>query len=218
MLLVFSFGFFFLGRFLYKKEKGERYSLLSDFPFELFPRGKDGGAIYLRILYGLALASSLGLPYYFAASFFSLPEGIFLLGLLSAIFLLGKGISLLFLSFLPAYYHKAHIALDAISFSLSGISLFISGYFLFKLNGPFHRASFFLAIAAMVIALLIILMMCSPRFSSWVKIGKEGDEGEVKAKRPRFFLLAASEWGLYALTLFGDVLLYLSLGFLLLDI
>ncbi|MEE3427191.1 MAG: hypothetical protein VZR55_04835, partial [Candidatus Enteromonas sp.] len=61
------------------------------------------------------------------------------------------------------------------------------------------------------------LLMLSPRYKDWVKLSNQEEGGEVVVKRPRFFILAASEWLLYLLSLLGDLLIYLSIGFLLLE-
>ena len=218
VLLAFSLLFIFLGRFGYQKENEETYRFRSMFPFEIFPRDNVKAGNAIKGVYLLASIASLGIAYYFVSSFFLSPRGIFVLGLFASILLLGKSVSLGFLLILPAYYHKAHNVLDALSFSLSALSTFVSGYYLFKVNGVLHGVSFVLSIIAMAVGLLILFMMLSPRYKDWVKLDKREDNGSVKVERPRFFLLAASEWAMYALTLLGDVFLYLSLGFLLFNI
>ncbi|MEE3402406.1 MAG: hypothetical protein VZR76_05325, partial [Candidatus Enteromonas sp.] len=133
--LLFSFLLFlFSGRFVSEKANKEPYSLLRDFPFEIFPKENRKESNILKVMYLIYAVIGLGLVYLFASSFFVLPSPLTSLGLVAALVLLARAIVSFALILLPAYYHKAHIKLDALGYSLSVVSAIVSGLFIVRIN------------------------------------------------------------------------------------
>ena len=202
------------GPLFFKKRIGRGYSFFSDFPFELFDGAEQTGKGLTRFFGGafLLLDFASVLLLINALSFY--PHGVLYLALLAAFFHIARVMFLFFLFLLPARYNKPHVKAVALYFVSALLSTVGEGIFLIRYSagrgGPLTMA--FLLIA---MGLTYGFLMANPRFSSWAKMNSEQDDhGEVIVKRPRFFLLAYSEW----LAVLLDFLsaLFLDLGFLLL--
>ncbi len=211
--LLFSFLLFlFSGRFASEKANKEPYSLLRDFPFEIFPKENKKESNILKVMYLIYAVIGLGLVYLFASSFFVLPSPLTSLGLVAALVLLARAIVSFALILLPAYYHKAHIKLDALGYSLSVVSAIVSGLFIVRINSQPIGVSSVFGFVAEALGLILALSMLSPRFKDWVNYSAKEENGEILVSRPRFFILAAGEWFLYLMNVAVDVILYISIG------
>ena len=134
------------------------------------------------------------------------------LGLVAALVLLARAIVSFALILLPAYYHKAHIKLDALGYSLSIVSAIVSGLFIVRINSQPIGVSSVFGFVAEALGLILALSMLSPRFKDWVNYSAKEENGETLVSRPRFFILAAGEWFLYLMNVAVDVILYISIG------
>ena len=206
-LFLSFFLFCLLGPLFYKKRNGESYSYLSHFPFELFDGKEDGRNNLLRVFGGGFLLFDLLSALLLLDAFFFYPHGVFYLALLASFLHLSRVVLLFFLLILPARYNKAHVMVVALYFVLASLSSAIEGIFLIRYSSG-YGPSFAMAFALIGISIAFLFLMANPRFSQWARLAAEKDQsGEVIVKRPRFFLLAYSEW----LGILFDVLSSLSL-------
>lgn len=217
--LLFSFLLFvFSGRFVFEKANSRPYSLLRDFPFEIFPKEKQNESNILKIIYLIYAIFGLGVVYLFESSFFVLPGPLTSLGLFAGVLLLARAIASFALILLPAYYHKTHIKLDAVAYSLSVVSAIVSGLFIVRINSQPIGVSSILGFISEGLGLVLAISMLSPRFRDWVNYSVKEENGETLVSRPRFFILAAGEWLLYLVNVAVDVILYISIGLYILGI
>lgn len=203
-----------LGPLFFKKRIGRPYSYLSDFPFELFIGKDDGGKAATRIYAGAFLLFDLLSALFLFDAFLSYPRGVLYLALLAAFFHIARVILLFFMLILPASYNKPHVKVVVLYFMAASLSSVLEGLFLFRYSTG-EGISFILSFVLMGLGLLYGFLMANPRFSSWAKLHSEQNAaGEVLVKRPRFFLLAYSEWLGILLCLLSDVVLLLAFLFL----
>ena len=217
--LLFSFLLFvFSGRFVFEKTYSRPYSLHSDFPFEIFPKEKAKEANILKVIYLIHAILELGIVYLFASAFFAYPSILTGYGLFAAILLLARAVASFSLLVLPAYYHKAHIKLDAVAYSLSIVSAIVSGLFIVRINSQPIGVSSIFGFISEGLGLILAISMLSPRFRDWVDYSAREENGETLVSRPRFFILAAGEWLLYFVNVAVDAILYISIGLYILGI
>ncbi len=208
--LAFSFlAFVFFGPLFFRKRIGRKYSYFSDFPFELFDGAESNGKLLTRIFGGAFLLFDLVAAMFLVDAFVFYPHGVFFLALLAAFFHLARVILLFFLMILPARYNKPHILVVALYFVSAALSYILEGIFLIRYSngdgGPMAMALLLIAFGA-----IDLFLMANPRFGEWAKMASEQmADGEVVVKRPKYFLLAYSEW----LGILLDALASLSLLF-----
>ncbi|MBO4541123.1 MAG: hypothetical protein J5736_04025 [Bacilli bacterium] len=202
------------GPLFFKKRIGRGYSFFSDFPFELFDGAESTGKGLIRFFGGGFLLMDFCIGLFLVNAFSFYPHGVFVLALIAAFFHFTRVILLFFLFLLPARYNKPHVKVVTLYFVFAALSSILEGIFMIRYaagrGGPLTMA--FLLIA---LGLAHGFLMANPKFASWAKMNSEQDEqGEVIVKRPRFFLLAYSEWLAVLFDLLSTV--FLDLGFLLL--
>ena len=193
-LLLFFSGLVFFGPLFFKKRIGRGYSFFSDFPFELFDGAESQGKGLTRFFGAAFLLVDFASGIFLVNAFTFYPHGVLYLALIAALFHFARVMLLFFLFILPARYNKPHVKLVALYFVFAVLSSAIEGIFLIRYSsgrgGPLTMA--FLLIA---LALANLFLMANPRFYEWAKMASEqSDSGEVIVKRPKYFLLAYSEW------------------------
>lgn len=117
----------------------------------------------------------------------------------------------LLLVFIPLSKGKAHIVAVCISFMLVFISngvLAIGSYRYFnRVNLAYGLVSF---IISALICLFVFVMIMNPKLTKWsTMIEKKQDDGTIVYERPKYFVLAFSEW----LLIFANLLTLLSYFF-----
>lgn len=207
-----SLGFcFYFGTSSFKKTHKASYSLLSDFPFELF-EAKDSSSNLARVFFFVYAACSLG-------------QGSLLLilqGNASFQYLLGLGIILLLLkggeigtmlglTYVPAYDTKRHLSLFVAFGGVSFLEALVSGFTSLNLGKMLPEApvlSYAFMIVFFVFALILGLLMLNPKLTRWPELKTEmSEDGSILTTRPRPFVLAFSEWVVVAANLVIQILL-----------
>lgn len=202
-LIFLTFGLLF-GYFAYRKKKGEAYCFSRDFLFELFQDGLYPYNFIARCSYWFYLVSMLGSIYFFLLPFIHQPSGLFYLAILVCALLLIKVLSHFFLSFIPAYFHKSHIALATLYMATNALTMILSGLFFLKFSYYGENLKNIMAILIMSLGIGELILMSLPSFTNWSKYKKQIDEaGNELVYRPRFFILAFGEWLSILLELLG---------------
>lgn len=189
-------GLYFLGKSIYSAStRGvEKYSLLNCFPFEMY-KAKSDGSKGLAIFTGFYLAISAVASYLMIDQYILNMGNNFFLSLLVAILHIASLAILLCLLLVPAFYHKQHLLLVSIHFALLAGYAFTAGLLLLNTNVGNSVGVLVMAILLFVISAARLLSMLLPQFSDWAKYPhQENEEGEVVSAKPKFFLLAFSEW------------------------
>jgi hypothetical protein len=199
------------------KQEGRGYSILSYYPFELTEGLDYKKSVFMRVLEGLSLLSSLTSIVLFIV--LSGQVGWDRLGFLIAIaiFYLGSELSFLFISIVNLYFPKQHLA---VYFLFAFSSLCKAGMVGIYLINAYHDtlkvAVIVLASLSFLVGLFDLFAIVNPRLKNWDKMDKDVDaSGLVSYKRPKVSALAASEWFLYFFNLAVDIIaaigLFLSL-------
>lgn len=204
---VFLFiSFVLASTFNYKARFKLQYHLRSHFPYELNYHGKFQDNIYGNLIYVL----------YFAAVtvFLVLFDKVHTNGYL--IFALIAGavtiISLSALIFIPIDHLRLHMLIVALAFIFSltfSFAIVLASYFKYKEHSSVS-ALVSLIISVVITALYAILIL-NPKLAHWAEMEDEKHEdGTVSKVRPKWFVLAYSEWALMILYIFSLVSLFIE--------
>jgi hypothetical protein len=105
-------------------------------------------------------------------------------------------IAILLVVFVPLKLLRTHlicstflIGASFLNFAALGFT-FLDFYNLFKNNVIFVVFSIF----SFVIALFYFLLVMNPKLTSWAKVEKAEQNGKTIYKRPKYFVLAFTEW------------------------
>jgi len=198
------------GRLHYRKAWDKPFRSFSFFPYELFMGKPDIFLTFARIfsagfLLAQGLSSVLLLQLTEASAI--LVAYVMIVGVLGA----AEMVLLFFLLLLPAKYSKGHIFVVVFYYCSTVLYAVTGGLFLLA-RSQNQLLGLILAIAMFVIGFGVLFLLINPRFAYWAKLHVENDkEGEVVVFRPRFFILAASEWIVMLANIISTFLLILGL-------
>jgi hypothetical protein len=202
-LLMILFGYF--GH----KKEGERYSLLSYFPFELF---KDSRGVYYsfaRIFEAIYLLLFLSGPSLFLYRYSSYGNSLVSYYAFLLMWAVVSSVSFFVVSLLPPSHEKAHFTW-LFAFAASSTTLFtMEGFNLFNLAKSSTHATIAYVFGALLLllALGMIAPLFNPKLSHWAEMDHQAEtDGTISLKRPRPFVLAFSEWMLSLISFVGFVL------------
>lgn len=204
---LFTALFLYLG-FVNRKQAHLPFDVRSYFPYELFEGGKETLSILLRVIEAFSLLSLLGLPAellalysYYGGTGLSYLWGIFLFQLLFAV-------AFYALTLVPAGQSKLHLSLFFLSDGFAILSLSSQALFYLHLVDIDGRKGLYaFSVVLFLIALALLILLVNPRLSHWAEMKKkENPDGSLSYERPCPFVLAASEWLLFALLLLGNAL------------
>ena len=194
---IIPFVFYFLlgvNQYLVCNKGKKKFSILTDFPYEMMNKKVKNYTIYFLVGYFLLVLLtnvSMFLNFYDASS------GIIGLLVLSAFLTLTYAFFTLRIHTITASLEKSHLG----RFFLMGLTLAllssVNGLIFINLSREhdLEKLIFALSILMFVIALIVVIVMVNPRLKTWAKLEKVVDEdGNSSLKRPKPFVLAFSEW------------------------
>jgi hypothetical protein len=200
----------------YEREK-EPYSFLRYFPYELYGDSRGAFRVFARIGEAFALLADGALPLFLLLAYHNTLAGevpSYLTGLMifTTLFIL----SYFLMSLIPASAEKAQLSLFFSSAALSTLSFTMEGLLLIILIRSVSGKELLYIVVGILFALALatIVLPLNPKMKHWAELEKVSEsDGTLSFRRPRFFILAFSEW---LLTLFRAVGFVLALvGFLL---
>ena len=184
---------------LYKKRNDVDFDIKNSFPFELNYHSEFKENFYTHIL--LALYTSICCGFY-ATLFSKNVNGYFLFILIGGIL---SSLVIYSLFYIPLLRLKLHIAVDAICFALklaiSGAIIILS-YRLIKDNMSWANVTSL--VIGSISTLAIVALMINPRLTldfRSMEVVKEN--GEKEYVRPKYVVLALSEWLLIFVNIFN---------------
>lgn len=195
-------GFVFFGAFLissilnYKSRFNLPYSLRNTFPYELNYRGKFKDNISGNVS---LIISTLCLATFFAVFMKHYNNGFYIATLISGALI---SIASLLLVFVPLTLLKFHLALDLIMFvfTMFANGILATGVFFSYYETP-NILFLISGIIASIFTVIIFILIMNPKLSRWANLAPEPNkDGSVSYKRPKYFVLAFSEWTLIILT------------------
>ena len=195
--------FVLASRVNYKNRFKLNYSLRQHFPYELNYQGKYKDNIYGNLLYAVFFICSVLFLVFFDQNHNS---GYLIFALVAGGILLLSLTSLIYISFDHLRLHMIMVAISFI-FSLSfSFSIVLASYYKYKeVSSPSAIVSMIMGIVAV---LAVVILLLNPRLAHWADMDKETKEdGTVVMKRPKWFVLAYSEWALFFIYLFSYITL-----------
>lgn len=205
--LLFFMAFLLFGIRYYKKRFNIPYDLRNTFPYEINYQIKFLDNIFVNVFLILSLVSSIGFFTFFDIK--NIP-GVILVPMIGGILL---SISIFFLFFADLKYIRFHIIiliLSAISsfVLMSGVALI--GFHNFQIDNN-DIYSLVISIIAALAGLFIFGVMMNPKLNFRLEMKKAvGVDGKEILVRPKYFVLAFSEW-IFIFSIFISELLLLLL-------
>ena len=177
--------------FHYHAKWSIKYSIANMFPFELNYRGTFGENFFGNISYILSLIAT-GAAYFLVG--FNTTDGI---KITIMIFGFLQIVVMFFILFVSTEHLKVHLLCDALFFVFEFVvpALFFVGAFRDMQNSTFHPLQIAIYVMSGVALLATSILILNPRLTTSLKMEtKTNEKGEEIKTRPRFIVLALSEW------------------------
>jgi hypothetical protein len=190
-----------LGRsIVVKKDNGEKYSFLRNFPFELKVNDNNG----LNLLFKCVLGLSVGLMMFSSYLTFFVDTDIFTSKFL-AVFLVFDSLAYLTIFLFDTTSYKIHVGIASTLFVFNIAIYFILGYLSIRDN--FQIVPMWVCIASFVVLGCLIIVNLLPSLANWYYLKKEkSNKGEIYS-RGKVFILALVEW----INVFAVIIFYIIL-------
>lgn len=175
------------GRFFYQVQQKRKYSFLNEFPYEMTQQIPPKMYQLFLVLGGLFSLSFMSL------GFFLFPYPDVTMNLLLLISWGVTGVLLFGLFMIDMKIIKVHLMLDTLLIGVSVLNYVLLGtLFLLTPYGTYHIVYVIISYAFALFPLAIAL---NPKLKHWAKMDEQvTSQMEVVIVRPKFFVLAYSEW------------------------
>jgi hypothetical protein len=185
---VFFFIFGILAAYiLYQKKQQRKYSFLNEFPYELY-QGIDQK--YISIFYIIQMVQALG---FIVFGFYSFTDNKNYYGIILLTSWTLTALLMAALSFVKLRSMRGHITIVAFLFTLTLVNAIFLGIYFYKtiyLDVPLA-----FPIISFVLAAVVLGLMINPLLKRWPYMDKiEQQDGQIIILRPKFFVLAYTEW------------------------
>lgn len=213
---VISFGvaLIFLGVFLvfslisYYEQNKKKYDFRNCFPYEINNYTVTRDNIFGRIS---LIISAIAIVFFYTTYPLGLTSYHFGLAVFVSILGIISVVSMLLIVFVPFLNLKLHLGSDIVFFSSTfmlniGIA-FLSLWELRDNTVSVNILKTIIGVIALIIAVFLIILVMNSKMKEFSKLKENtSDDGTVTYERPRWFVLAYTEW-IYILALFVDLLL-----------
>lgn len=204
---IFLFACFLVASvFNYKARFKKEYHLRSHFPYELNYHGRYQDNIYGNILYALYFVAVAVFFVFFSNGFIN---GYLIFAMVAGAITL---ISLSALVYIPIDHLRLHMIVVALAFIFSlafSFSIVLASYFKYK-DSSSIPAVVSLVISTLTSAFYAILIL-NPKLMHWAEMeDKTNEDGTVVKVRPKYFVLAYSEWSLMIIYLLSLISLFVE--------
>lgn len=195
------FSFIFISLFNYRNRFKKAYHLRSHFPYEFNYHGKYSDNIYGNLVYALYVVAVIVFLIFFNNNY---SNGYLIFALIAG------GISLVSLTaiiYIPIDQLRTHMIVAALAFIFSlGFSFAIALASFFKYKETSSIPALISLIVSIVVTLIYVILILNPKLSRWADMDNETkSDGTVVKVRPRWFVLAYSEWAMMFLYLISLV-------------
>lgn len=173
----------------YRTKQGRNYSFLNEFPYELSQGVEQRFVIYL---YFSQMMQALGFVLFGFYAFVDLAHyfGIILIVSWTLTALLGASIF-----FVKLRSMKGHIAIVACLITFTLVNAVFLGIYIFKTI--YLDAPLILPIICWILAAIVAFLAINPALKRWPFMDKiEQQDGTIIILRPKFFVLAYTEWAI----------------------
>ena len=189
--LLFFFAYLFLSQANYKQRFKQKYDIRNYFPYELNYESKFVDNILGNVALVLCAAFALGL---FSCSLvYKLNNGLLLISLISAVL---YTILFVLINFIPLKLLKTHMVFSVLLFVTSFVTPSAIGLTAFRV---FQETKSGIAIAIFIVCIVVALfnfgLVMNPKLTLNIKMEVATDEkGNEYYMRPKFIVMAFSEW------------------------
>ena len=206
--IIFFLLYFVASSFNYKKRFNDKYDLKNHFPYEFNYEGHFSDNIIGNVSLIMSAAFSIGL--YIVSCAFKYTNGLVIASLGS-----GVALSLLIvaLNFAPLKYLKLHLFFMVLSFVAAFATPALIGFGFFNHYQDFKDGfSLVFFIICLVIAVFLFVLIMNPKLSLNIPMKKATDDkGNEYYVRPKFIVIAFSEWMMIFSILISNILMLILL-------
>lgn len=185
-LFFFIFGLL-AAYILYQKKQGRKYSFLNEFPYELY-QGIDQK--YISIFYVIQMVQALG---FIVFGFYGFTDNKNYWGIILLTSWTLTALLMASLSFVKLRSMRGHITIVAFLFTLTLVNAIFLGIYFYKTI--YLDVPLVFPIISFVLAAVVVGLMINPLLKRWPYMDKiEQQDGQIIILRPKFFVLAYTEW------------------------
>lgn len=185
---------FFIGYFLFSKRNyfnrfNIEYHVRNTFPYEFNYQGRFKDNLLGNLFLCLFFITSIGNFAMFDLTHTGFMIFVLVMGLFSSIMVL-------LINFVPLKLLKGHIATSVLTFLAAFItpaSIAIASFSIYRSNQ--NSLALATSIIAIVVTVFVFILIMNPNLTHWAHVEKKTNEdGSVSYVRPKYFVLAFSEW------------------------
>lgn len=207
--IVFFLGFLFFSKTNYNRRFKTKYDLRNTFPYELNYEATFKDNFAGNVCYVLMCIINVGI---YALSMDTLVQGTLAFNLVGAII---TTISLILVLFVPLKLLKTHLLCSTALIIGVFLSFAAIGYTSLDFYNILSYDIFLITcILGFAFAIFMVGLIMNPKLTTWAKAEKVEVDGQVIYKRPKYIVLAFSEWLSIILTLVAGLLQTLLVIFL----
>ncbi|MFA6645077.1 MAG: hypothetical protein WCS76_01780 [Bacilli bacterium] len=213
ILLIAFLGMFIFGVSNYQETFKAKFSLLNMFPYELSYHNQGMMIIIYRFFLYVYVAFSISPALLMISKYYHFPGYVSYLIMVGILFVI-SAVSLLTLHIIQAKYVRLHTIVATIFFAVSALTSGAVSIVLINLyisNNYVDIKFLMIGLMEAMLGFATLLIMLNPRLRNWAQMNSTTDEdGTVVIERPRFFVLAFSEWLVIFINLAAQILLLIA--------
>lgn len=199
--VVFFFGFLFFSRANYNRRFKTKYDMRNMFPYELNYESSFKDNFAGNICYVLMCMVNVGL---YVSSMDTLVQGTLAFNLIGSII---TTISLLLVLLVPLKLLKTHLICSTALIIGVFLSFAAIGFTSLDFYNILSYETFLVTcISGFVFALVMVGIIMNPKLTTWANAEKVEVDGQITYRRPKYIVLAFSEWLSICLTLVAALL------------
>ncbi|MDY0345914.1 MAG: hypothetical protein RBR44_05120 [Bacilli bacterium] len=197
ILIIAFMGMLLFGFSNYQETFKAKFSILNMFPYELSYHNQGKFLIFYRFFLYIYVAFSISPALLMISKYYHFPGYVSYLIMIGILFVIAA-ITLLTLHIIQAKFVRLHTLLATTFFSVSILASGAVSIILINLyisNNLVDTKLLLIGIIEAMLGFAVLLIMLNPRLRNWAEMNsKTNEDGTVVIERPRFFILAFSEW------------------------
>ncbi len=213
-LIAFGMTMFY-GSVMFHRIQNHSFDIRSEFPFE-FMDGRESGLRLGRAFLLIWAIVDVALSAYLLVSL-QAHQFLLWMSIIFTVSILLRDVCFFLLFCIPAFQFKPHFFAFVSSSGLTAFSSAVAVIICFNAREHVGALAIVFAVLFALVGLFAMLIMVNPKLANWAKLDSSIDEsGAVVEKRPKYFVLAFSEW----LVILSGLILSVAttIGFALFDI
>ncbi len=194
-----------------KKQDHVPFHYRNCFPYEAFVDKERSQDKLARVLQALVLIATL-VPSVFSLSAFVNAKTDTNFNIYNSFFLvlsLLAAVGFVLISIIPLKNPRIHLILYFVYLATMILKKTVGGVTLLQLSAQYvSEAAKILGIVVLITLLVEIILLVNPKLKTWDKLERVTNEkGEEVLRRPKWFVLAYSEWAVFGVGLIADIIM-----------